>query len=864
MLLGEMTRRLALSAIQAEPAADPAAWRLVGLVAESALTLGLQTPMVGRDDELLAGLAAFERTVRSGQAHLLTVVGDPGIGKSRYALEFVARVNERATALTGRCLSYGEGVAFWPLREALSDGMGVESRDALRQFLGTTEDAEAVADIVATTLGFEAAEITPEQIPWAFRRLLELLSSERPVVLVIDDAHWAEPALLELIDYLADWLIAPVLLLCLARPELLDVRPGWGGGHPRVNSVVLSPLAEEDALYLLNHHAGHRVLTPEENAKILETAEGNPLFVEQLLQASSEDPWWDRERPIPATIESLLAARLDRLGPGERAYIERAALIGREFWPAAVVKLLPPEAQRSASGHLSGLVRRGFIHPDRSAIAGEEQLRFHHILIRDVAYRSTPKALRGELHEQFADWLTARGEAYDEFVGYHLDRAFRYRCEVEGIDTRARAVANRAVDSLSAAGRRALVRGDMKAAGNLLRNAADLLETSNSRRPEVLLDLGTALSESGDFSDAERVIQTVLEQAAPDATALRTRALIELSYWHSRADPTAPVDEILDVARQAIEVFKKVGDQQGLARAWLHIAWANWFRLRAAEMEAALEHALTHAERAGERRMRSDALMYLARCYVYGPRSVADALPRCSTLLERADGDVTATALINTMLAVLEAMDGRFEEARDRWRRGKQRLLDLGLNLTVASNQMPYGFVELLANRPDLAEPELSDACATFERSGDQARLSSAAAILARVLYAGGQYQRSGNYTRLAEAVASEDDIEPQIFWRGTRARILARAGQARLAEKLSDAAVALARETDFLLHYATVLSDRAEVMARLGRPDLAARDLDDALAVCDRKGIAASELAARRGLLAFTDAVVPATRGGA
>jgi tetratricopeptide (TPR) repeat protein len=218
--------------------------------------------------------------------------------------------------------------------------------------------------------------------------------------------------------------------------------------------------------------------------------------------------------------------------------------------------------------------------------------------------------------------------------------------------------------------------------------------------------------------------------------------------------------------------------------------------------------------------------------------------------------------LINTMVAVLEAMDGRFEEARDRWRGGKQRLLDLGLNLTVASNQMPYGFVELLANRPELAEPELVEACATFERCGDQARLSSAAAILARVLYAGGEYQRSDKYTRLAEEVASEDDIEPQIFWRGTRAKILAREGQANLAETLSDAAVALALDTDFLLHYAAVLSDRSEVMALLGRPALASRDLEDALAVYKRKGIVASEMATHLGPRALEAEAVPTTQG--
>jgi tetratricopeptide (TPR) repeat protein len=471
--------------------------------------------------------------------------------------------------------------------------------------------------------------------------------------------------------------------------------------------------------------------------------------------------------------------------------------------------------------------------------------------------------LRGELHERFADWLAARGEAYDEFVGYHLERAFRYRSEVEGIDAASLAIAGRAVDTHWGAGRKALARGDMNAAVSLLRSAADLLQATGESQPEVLLDFGSALSES-DVADAEQVLRAALEQAPSTASALRARISIELSYWRSRADPSVHVDEIHAVAEEAIGVFEQVGDQGGLARAWLHIGWAHWYQSHAAEMEPALERAIVHAERAGERRERSTALTYLARCYVYGPRPVHDATARCHTLLARAEGDVPTTAHINALLAILEAMAGRFRDARERWRHSKQRLVELGLSHTAARAQMAYGFVELIANSPEMAEPELTDACEAFERIGDQSRLSSAAAILARLLYAGGRYQQADDYTRIAEAAASEDDIEPQVFWRGTRAKILARAGQAGLAEKLSDGAVALARETDFLLHHAAALSDRSEVMALLGRSALAARDLDDAVAIYERKGIAPSGRTARRHLQALIrDSAVSATHSG-
>ena len=256
--------------------------------------------------------------------------------------------------------------------------------------------------MVSAAIGLAPGETGGEQVPWAFRRLLEELARRRSVVLVIEDAHWAEAPLLDLVDYLIDWLAAPVLILCLGRPELLELRPAWGGGHVRVSSLVLAPLDDEASSLLLAHQLGDRSLSVAERARILQAAEGNPLFVEQLLAMAAENPSWDHERDIPATVQSLLAARLDRLGPGERAFIERAAVIGREFWPGAVDELLPDAARPSASQHLRTLVHRGLIQPDRSSLAGEDQLRFHHILIRDVAYRSTPKALRSELHEQFA------------------------------------------------------------------------------------------------------------------------------------------------------------------------------------------------------------------------------------------------------------------------------------------------------------------------------------------------------------------------------------------------------------------------------------------------------------------------------
>ena len=540
VLLSDATRRLAAEAIRIEPALDGAAWRLVDLIDEAPGIRRSATPMVSREQELSAAQATFALAVASGEPRVLTVVGDAGIGKSRLAAELVHQLGDQATVLSGHCLSYGEGAAFWPIREALAEASRGDTRDAVRALLDDADDAELVADVVSAALGLAPGETAGEQVPWAFRRLLEQLARQRPVVLVIEDAHWAEAPLLDLVDYLVEWLTAPVLILCLGRPELLELRPAWGGGRVRVSSLVLAPLDDEASSLLLAHQLGERSLSIAERARILQAAEGNPLFVEQLLAMAAENPWWDHERDIPATVQSLLAARLDRLGPGERAFIERAAVIGREFWPGAVLELLPDAARPSAAQHLRTLVRRGLIQPDRSSLAGEDQLRFHHILIRDVAYRSTPKALRSKLHEQFAGWVSQRGEGFDEFLGFHLEQAVQYRRELGHPDDDTRPLASRAGEHLAIAGRRSLSRGDPNAGARLLARSADQFEFSGERRPDVLLELGSALSESGDFRGAEGVLQTSLEQArAAGAESTSARVLIELSYQRALVDPTA-------------------------------------------------------------------------------------------------------------------------------------------------------------------------------------------------------------------------------------------------------------------------------------------------------------------------------------
>jgi DNA-binding SARP family transcriptional activator len=849
VIMSDATRRLASDGIRAERAPEGTGWCLLGLVAGAPIrAIHRESPMVGREAELSAARAAFGLAAGSGTAHLLTVLGDAGIGKSRLCDELVDALRDEAVVLRGRCLSYGEGIAFWPLREAVTEAAGGGSPEAVLALLGDAGDAQLVADIVAGALGLSAAEGIGEQVQWAFRRLLEAMARQRPLLLVIDDAHWADEPLLDLVDYLVDWLTAPTLLICLARPDLLELRPAWGGGHSRVRSLVLAPLGQEDAARLLDNRLGDRSLSPADSARILDAAEGNPLFVEQLLAASAEDPWWSERRSVPGTLHALLAARLDRLGPGERAVIERAAVIGRAFWPAAVVEMLPQEAQASADQHLRRLVHRGLIHPKPTSSVGQEELRFQHMLIRDVAYRSTPKALRGELHEKFADWLAPRAEGAEEFVGYHLEQAVAYRSEIGPGDSLVARLAVRGGECLAVAGRQALARGDAQAGVKLLRRAASLFHTGGVLRPDVSLDLGAALGETGDFREMERVLQTALEESqSSGAEALGARSSIELSYQRALVDPGFRVGEMLAVAQDAMTVFSRIGDEAGLARALEHMGEVHWTLGHCAEMEEVLERALDHAERAGDPLGGSRILTMLAAATVFGPRSVPDGIRRCAAILDRAQDDLRLTAVTETMLAVQEAMTGDFAQARARWSRSQQRLEDVGLEVTAATLGMYRAFIELMAGTPRDAEPDLAAAYAVLEEAGERSRLATIAALLARLLYEQGRYDEVERYSVISEEASSEDDVASQVVWRGTRAKALARAGDGAAGEELASSAVALAGATDMLMFHADALRDRAEVMSLVNRPAEALRDLESAIELYERKGASVAVSTARR-----------------
>jgi class 3 adenylate cyclase len=482
ILLGETTHRLVRDAVEVEQV-EPlelkgkgervSAYRLLSIEAGAeGRARRLDSPMVGRERERALLERAYERAAGERGCHLFTVLGAAGVGKSRLLAEFLKGLGDSATIVSGRCLPYGSGITFWPVLEVVRKLYGEELVPAITASLAGDENAELIAKRVAAAVGLDESPGPAEETFWAVRKLFEAQAREKPLVLVFDDLQWGQPTFLDLVEHVADWSRdAPILLICLARPEFLDDRPGWGGGKFNATSVLLEPLSEEDSTELVLNLLGKAGLAEDVRARITDAAEGNPLFVEEMLAMLIDDGLLQRSNgdwvtsgdfesvAVPPTIQALLAARLDRLGSNERAVIERASVEGKVFHRGGVVELSATEARGEVTGHLQTLVRKELVRPDSAALPGEDAFRFRHLLIRDAAYEGMPKELRAELHERFAAWLERvagnRRSEYEEILGYHLEQAYGYRVELAPIDEAVRELGKRASEHLESAGRRA-------------------------------------------------------------------------------------------------------------------------------------------------------------------------------------------------------------------------------------------------------------------------------------------------------------------------------------------------------------------------------------------------------------------------
>ncbi|OAI54153.1 hypothetical protein AYO48_01320 [Gaiella sp. SCGC AG-212-M14] len=531
--------------------------------------------------------------------------------------------------------------------------------------------------------------------------------------------------------------------------------------------------------------------------------------------------------------------------------IERAAVVGTRFWRSAVTELVPAEFRGTIPSLLPLLVRKELVRPDPSAVAGEDGYRFRHILIRDAAYRAIAKELRADLHERFATLIETTASLrlieIEEILGYHLEQAFQYRVELAGVGDDAAELAARAAKHLAAAGGRALARGDVSAAANLLTRTAALVPPDAPERIELLPALGGALVLAGDLPQAEDVLTEAIEAgAAAGNRRVELHARLERAFLRALTHPEHGLEHLRQIADEAIPELEALGDDIGLAKAWRRIADVHWMSNRWGKQERALERALTHAERAGDSREVGGIRMRLAMALYWGPTRVPQAIDRAERTLALARGNPAVESTFLVSLAGLHAMSDRFDEARGLLARGEGIAEELGFRLWFAGFSLVSADVELLAGDPVAAERKLRRGYSILEGLGERRVRATVASRLAKVVYLQGRYDEAEHLTKTSEQLAGTGDVASQIEWRSVRAKLVARRGELEHAERLAREALRLAEQTDDLGSQATVLVDLAEVLRSAGRTGDTIALLDRAGELFEEKGNVVAARAAR------------------
>jgi DNA-binding SARP family transcriptional activator len=798
----------------------------------------LHAPLAGRRDELAALRGAFERACAERRCELAVVLGDPGIGKTRLAAELAHALGGEATTIVGRCVSYGAGATYLPLAHVVVQA--TEGR-TLDDVLANEDDAEAIAAQIRALVGGGEAAAGGEAF-WAVRRFLEALAGTRPLVLVLEDVHWAEPTFLDLVEYVSEWSAKePLLLLAVARPELLERRPQWALPSATRTVVDLEPLPDADARKLVEDLAETLDLSAETRERVLGRAEGIPLYAEQLLAFASERGLDE----APPTLEALLASRLDALDASERAAVDCAAVVGRDFWRGAVVALA--EDEHAVGTALMSLVRRNLVRPASSTLAREDGFRFHHQLLRDVAYDAIPGARRAELHVRLGDWLVRRGDVPDELIGHHLEQAYRERERLDTVGSAERHLAREAGAHLGDAGMRAFKRGDLPAARNLLGRAIALLPPDDHESLSMQSELAIAVWAAGDAPGALALLDVAaLRARAAGDTAAEQRATLEATHIRIYSDETRP-EEALATAEGAIRTFELLNDDRGLARAFLVVGFVQGsFLCRNADWQAAAERATEHYRRGGWPIATPAAS--LAGALFYGPAPAAAALERYRAL--RADPALgrNGVADVATYEAGLLAFGGAFDEARAMLDDAVAIKVELGQTLWLAMGvDVMRGYVEVLAGDLDAAERALTTSCRTCERLQAWAHLATQAAELGEILIEQGRVDEAEVWARLAEMHAEANDLGAQFSCRSVRARILVERGEPDLAIETARAAESIVLRTDALNQHGKVLGHLAHVLRASGRADEADDALARAVAAYERKGNTVAAAAARK-----------------
>ena len=756
--------------------------RLASLDEQALVTTQAETPLAGRRSELAVLHDAFSRAVEERRARLILLVGEAGIGKTRLAAELTSDLEGQATIARGRCLSYGQALSYWPLVEVLRS-LGKAGRSAVEQL--TTGGATS-----------------PLQLDWTVQQALARAAAERPLLVLLEDVHWAEPALLELVELVCEHTSdAPILFLCLARSELLEQRPAWTNR----DIVLLGPLPHRDSGSLLSALA--EPPRKGQRERVLDRAAGNPLFLEELSAFLAQGGQPDG---LPPRLQVLLQARLDQLPERERLLLSYAALEGTVFHRRPLGTLLAGDQE--LEGELERLVSTRLIQRAPAELVGDEGYRFRHELIRDTAYAELPKAERARLHEHFADWLarnTGERAELEDIGAYHLEQSALIARE---LDEHNSAIERRASEALAGVAERAGLRVDRRAAADLWRRALALLGEDDPRVPELELELALTLTPLAEFREAIKVLEDAEQRAADLSLAARIRvAHLHVRLFH---DPEGVPDAIRHECEEAIPLFERRRDHRALAYAWFALAEAEWFELQVDAATRAFNHAARHAELAGD--LARQLLALELRTFYCGTvtRSYAASTEEAEQILVRFHDDPIIRHSRELGSALIAYEGGDIARARlvardaiggiDRW----------GYPIIAAANKSYMGALELLNGQLDEAERFMRAAIVELEQHEERPFLSRVKAQLASLRVAQGRYQEALDLADEAERLAGRNHRYGRIHAEAARARAHLGLAEIEQAQVAAAEALAVAETSDSPDYRATAQLVFAEVLA--------------------------------------------------
>jgi class 3 adenylate cyclase/tetratricopeptide (TPR) repeat protein len=809
VLLGEPTLQLvrdavevaAREALELKGKAEPVpAYRLRAVL--DAPERPHDTPFVGRERELRLIRETWERVQAERRCELVTVVGEAGVGKSRLVAESLRSME--ATVVQGRCPPYGEGITYWPVVEVLKQ-------------LDVSPSDESASRAIRSLLGETEATSSAEQIAWAFRKTLEQAGAEEPLVVVFDDIQWGEETFRDLIEHVALLSTgAPILLLCMARPELVERRSTWPVTLP------LGPLVDADVDELIPQRIGSEL-----RMRMAHAAGGNPLFITEMLAMTDE---LGDEVVVPPTLQALLAARLDQLEPAERTVLEYGSVEGEVFHRGAVQALSADDGQ--VTPRLAALVRKELIRPERPILAGDDGFRFRHLLIRDTAYDALPKATRADLHRRLASWLEQNGNALvelDEVLGYHLEQACRYRAELGLAEDSVLAGAAR--EHLKAGGQRAASRQDYEAAASLFERAAAFVPES-----EIDLELESELADvlvwMSKPEDARRRAEAMAERAA--AAGDRVGELcsrIRAGVFDLDLEPEGAAARLTALLEAAVPELETIGDDMGLYIANTGVG-EGAARGHPDAALAAFERAFAHAEKAGYQPSSRWSVLTWTR--FAGTTPVSELLEYLDEIEPYAGHDQFFRAYKAWSLAKI----GRFDEARSILEVARAEQIERGGGLLLANlTAFESVAVELLAGDPAAAVRYGEEGCRLHEELGELTFLAPAAGGLAHALYALDRLDEAEAWAARAAAPEGAPDALTQVIWRQVKAKLLARRGEFAEAERLAHEAVAIGNDTDHLDQQGSAYADLGEVLLLGGKTAEATAALEEAVRRHERKG---------------------------